>query len=159
MDYASLAVRGFGNPDIALLIVRVLLGSFFVLARFRWFYDPSRPEHFLNHARHTHLSEKLQTCGFGNHPAVAALVAAIEVGAGLFLIVGLFTSLAALGLIAILLGAVACSTKAKTMKQDPVDGIQVAEDVLWTVEPLYLLIAGALLVAGGGAYSLDGYLF
>lgn len=159
MDVSSFLTQGLVGHDVALLIVRVLLGAFFVLARFRWFYDPSRPEHFLNHARHTHLSEKLATCGFGNHPTVAALVATIEVGAGLFLIVGLLTSLAAFGLIAILLGACACSTREKTMRQQPVDGVQVAEDVLWTVEPLYLLLAVALFLAGGGAISLDAFLF
>ena len=158
-DVASFLTQGLVGHDVALLLMRVLLGAFFVLARFRWFVDPSRPEHWLNHARHTHLSEKLKTCGFGDHPALAAFVATIEVGAGVFLILGLLTSVAAGGLIAILLGACSCSTREKTMRQQPVDGIQVAEDVLWTVEPLYLLLAVALFLAGGGAFSLDAILF
>lgn len=157
-DVVDVLRNGFVAHDVGLLILRVLLGGFFVLARFRWFFDPSRPEHWLNHARHTHLSEKLQTCGFGNHPALAAFAAVVEVGGGLLMVLGIGTSLMALGLIGILLGAVACSTKAKTMKQEPVDGIQVAEDVLWTVEPLYLTLAVILLLCGGGAYSLDAFL-
>jgi RNA polymerase sigma factor (sigma-70 family) len=36
--------NGFGGADIALFLARVVLGTFYVLARFRFFYDPSKPE-------------------------------------------------------------------------------------------------------------------
>ena len=54
-------------PDVALFLVRGILGAFFVLARFRWFYDPSRPEHWFNCGRHDHLAWKLCTCGYGRN--------------------------------------------------------------------------------------------
>jgi uncharacterized membrane protein YphA (DoxX/SURF4 family) len=158
-DIVEFLRSGLVGADVALFLNRVLLGAFFVLARFRWIFDPSRPEHWLNQARHVHLSEKLHTCGFGDHPRLAAFVALAEISAGLALVLGFLTSLAGAGLILLLLAAMSCTTKEKTMRQQPVDDVQVVEDVLWTVEPIYLTLALVAFLCGGGAYSLDAVLF
>lgn len=43
----------FPSQDGMILIIRLCLGLFFVLARFRYFYDPSRPDNrWFNKARH-----------------------------------------------------------------------------------------------------------
>lgn len=146
--------------DFALLLARLALGIFFILARFRYFYDPSRPEDpWLNAARVDHLRWKLCTCGVVFPKAIAPAVAVVEVGAGIFIALGLLTHLAAFGLLIILVQATRCTAREKVGKQGPVDRIDWWSCYLWTVEPLYIILAIALMVAGGGALSLDAWLF
>lgn len=151
MLYPSLA------PDLTLLILRLILGVFFVLARFRWFYDPSQPvgARFLNIARHKHLAWKLCTCGYGLHPVLAGFVASVEVLAGLGVTMGLLTPLSTLGLMSVLTFATLCTAKTKVMEQHPVDDIDCVSCYLWRVEGVYLAIALAILLGGPGKYSLD----
>lgn len=166
------------NYDLAILLTRLILGGFFVLARFRWVYDPSRSETFanamggepirdgggtgrrwFNDYRVGHLQWKLCACGFGYHKALAACVACIEIFGGLAVLVGLLTPLAAVGLFAVTLGATACTAYEKTMKQHPVDRIDCACCYLWNVEPHLLVAAAVLAATGGGAYSVDALLW
>jgi len=146
--------------DLAILLLRSLLGTFFVLARFRYFFDPSRPDdRFLNAARTDHLRWKLCVCGVPQARWFAPPVALVEVGAGLFLIAGLLTPLAAFGLLIILIQATHCTAKEKVGKQAPVDRTDWVSCYLWTVEPLYIALAIVLILTGGGAYSIDALLF
>ena len=146
--------------DIAALASRVVLGGFFVLARFRWIYDPSRPDDLLfNVKRRGSLRRKVASCGFGCSELVSAKVALVEVFAGLALIAGLLTVPAAFGLLAVLIGATCCTAYEKTMRQNPPDAIGVVECYLWTVEPLYIVLAASVILLGPGRYSLDYLLF
>lgn len=146
--------------DIVLLILRLFIGVFFILARFRYFYDPSRPEDkWFNHARVDHLAWKLGYCHFPAAKYIAPLVATVEIGAAAFLIIGLITPIAAFGLLVILLGATHCTAMEKVAKQEPVDRIDWWSCYLWTVEPIYIGIAVALIVAGAGTISLDALIW
>lgn len=148
------------SADAALFIARLMLGLFFVLARFRWIYDPSRPEQpWFNAKRHEHLVWKLCVCGFGQHRALAASVALAEVAGGALVLVGLGTQLAALALFIVLLGATHCTAREKTMKQEPVDKLDVCSCYLWTVEPIYIGLALLILLGGPGAWSLDALIW
>lgn len=168
---------GVGFGDVALLLQRVALGAFFFLARFRWVYDPSRAwiagyaangeplrgdnanatgrAAWFAPYRVNHLTWKLCSCGYGKHPVLAGFVALVEISAGLALVVGLLTPLAALGLLGTLGFATYCTAKDKVAKQGPVDKIDCVSCYLWTVEPLYIVLAVSAIINGAGAYSLD----
>lgn len=153
-------VTGLDFPDVALFVLRVVLGVFFVLARFRWFFDPSRPEQeWLNSARHKHLRAKLCSCGYSEHPLLSGTVATIEVSAGLALIAGLLTMPAAFGLFCILVFATYCTGKGKVAEQNPVDCIDCVSCYLWRVEGVYIMIAACILLLGPGRLSLDWWVF
>lgn len=148
-------LEGVGSASFLLLALRVYLGLFMILARFRWFYDPSRPEApWFNHGRHSSLYRVVCSCGFPFW-LVAAAVAVVEVLAGLALVFGLMTVPAAFGMLVILLVATWCKGAEKTAKQKPVDRIDWVSCYLWTPEPGYIMIALAILVLGPGMFSLD----
>lgn len=153
-------VLTFATPlaDFALFVARVTLGLFFVLARFRYFYDPALPagERVLSKFRSDRLAHKMEYCGLTSRPHEwAAFVAIIEVAAGLACIAGLLTQLAALGLLAITVRATCCTGKEKTMRQEPIDRVDVASCYLWCPEPVYAVLALIVMVLGAGAWSLD----
>lgn len=156
--------------DAALLIARLLLGVFFVLARFRFFYDPAgganlprlaMPNHIenrklLNPRRARSLTTKLVYCGCTAYPSLQAwIAAAVEVLAGIGLIVGLLAVPSALALLIVLLVATRCTAKDKVCEQNPCDKLDVVCAYLWRVEGLYIGLAAIILLAGPGAYSID----
>lgn len=155
-------LQGLGLGDTALLINRLFLGTFYVLARFRFFYDPSKPagEQCLCPTRLQSLTRKMGHCGFSRRPVFYAWFAAlVEVLAGLALIVGLLSVPAAFGLLVVTMFATRCTAREKVMRQNPVDRIDVCASYLWLAEPLYIMMAVVTLLAGPGAYSLDALLF
>lgn len=155
-------VHGLNAIDAALLITRLLLGVFFVLARFRFFWDPSKPAGYrwCNIDRQFSFVKKLHYCGCAKRPTVWAWTAAVaEVLAGLGLIVGLLTWVSALGLLIVLLVASRCTWRQKVYEQHPVDSADVVCAYLWRVEGLYIGLAIMIILAGPGKYSLDYLLF
>lgn len=147
---------GADLTDAALFVARLLLGLFFVLARFRFFYDPSRPDCWLNGNRCESLTRKMQYCGLHRWPKVWAWTAAVvEVFAGAAVVVGLLTVPAAFGLLVTLLLATRCTARDKVMEQNPVDKLDCVACYLWRVEGLYIGLALIILLAGPGAYSID----
>lgn len=140
-----------------LFLARFVLGFFFVSYRFRWFYDPtpSQGGNVCNVHRHLNLRKKLCQCGWGISSTLAATVAIGETLAGLGVIFGLLTTLSALGILVILLAATMCTAREKTMRQNPVDGIDVVNCYLWNPEPVYIVLATLVLVLGPGSFSLD----
>lgn len=149
-------LSGGAAPDFLIAFVRVTLGVFFVLARFRWFWDPSRsPSCWFNPARHQHLAQRLCTCGYGLHPFLSGLVACIEVSAGFALIFGLLSTLATMGLTGVLLFGTWCTARTKVLEQNPVDPVDCVSCYLWRVEGIYLAMAFGLLFSGPGRFSLD----
>lgn len=150
----ELLISGLGLHDVALLLNRMVLGGFFLLARFRWVWDPHLGGWF-HPIRHESLRHKLSYCGLKSVHVWAPTVALIEIGAALMLLVGLFAPLAALGLLVILFRATHCTARDKTMRQNPVDKLDVVSCYLWTPEPIYIVLAIIALMFGAGAISLD----
>ena len=165
---------GVGFHDFALFLNRMVLGAFFFLARFRWAYDPSSTdleEHwdsrgytfqkkrrwFTDTRRHK-LNDKMVHCGVKHATLLGPIVAVTEILAATALIVGLLTPLAALGLLVITLRATCCTAHEKTMKQNPVDKIDVVSCYLWTPEPVYVVLCVIAVAFGAGAWSLDAAL-
>lgn len=143
--------------SLAALAARIALGLFFVSYRFRWLIDPSPPDgvHWCSPYRHMTLRRKMLACGFGDVPRLASFVAVVELLAGLGVLFGLLTWLSALGLLVILLVATRCTAREKTLKQAPVDRIDVVSCYLWNPEPPYIVLALIVLCLGGSAWSLD----
>lgn len=155
-------LSGTDALNIALLLNRASLGLFFVLARFRFFYDPSKPagERWCNKERHHSLTHKMDFCGLKHWPYGWAWVTAfVELFAGLGVIFGLLTPLSALGLFVLLLVATRCTAVAKVREQNPVDKLDCVSCYLWRVEGLYIVQAMIVLLAGPGTYSLDALIF
>jgi len=151
---------GLGLTDAALFVARVLLGVFFILARFRFFYDPSRPDCWLNADRCESLTRKLAHCGMRTSPRAWAWVAAlVEVGAGFAVLIGFLTMPAAFGLLVTLLLATKCTARAKVFEQNPVDKLDCVACYLWRVEGLYIGLALIILLAGPGSFSVDALIW
>jgi uncharacterized membrane protein YphA (DoxX/SURF4 family) len=161
-DY-MLLVHGLGYGDIIQLIARLLLGVFFVLARFRFFYDPTPPDggrSWMNPWRHAHLAAKMEHCGFKTRPLFFAWFAAVvEVSAGFGVLFGFLAPLSAIGLLVITSIGTRCTARDKILKQQPIDTIQCCEDYLWLPEPLYIGLALIVILGGAGPYSLDALLW
>lgn len=156
----AVLVTGLSMPDVVSLLLRLVLGVFFILARFRWFYDPSRPlQPLLNPLRHKHMVERLCTCGYGSHPLLSGMVACVEVSAGIGLVVGFLTMLAALGLLGVLVFATFCTARQKIAEQSPVDCVDCVSCYLWRVEGVYIGVAVCILLLGPGVWSLDHWVF
>lgn len=147
------------HNDAAALLVRATLGAFFVLARFRFFYDPAKPEgeRWLNKTRFTSLRNKMCHCGVNMARATfwTWFTAVVEVLGGLGLITGLLTRLSALGLIAITASGTVCTARTKVMEQNPVDLVDCVGCYLWRVEGLYIIFGLLVEVLGAGVISLD----
>lgn len=141
--------------NLVLFLLRQVLGWFFLLARFRFFWDPSRPEQpWMNHARHKHLCEKMSYCGLHHEPSVWSwLTATVECGCGILLICGMWSRLAATGLFVLLLVATHCTWRQKITEQNPVDKVDWVSCYLWRVEIVYVVDAVALIVMGGGTWG------
>lgn len=142
---------------LALLLARFVLGFFFVSYRFRWFYDPTPKDgvEVCSPHRHLNLRKKLCACGWGINPYLAAFVAIAELGAGLGVMLGFMTGLSSFGLLMILLFATLCTAKEKTLRQLPVDRIDIVNCYLWNPEPVYIVLALLVLAFGPGFISLD----
>jgi uncharacterized membrane protein YphA (DoxX/SURF4 family) len=152
---------GLGSVSVAALLARLTLGSFFVLARFRSFYDPSKPKgcRVFNGERYGSLRRKLCKCGFQRGLVFWTWVTAIvEVGGGLALITGLLTTIAASGLLILTLRATMCTAWVKISEQNPVDSIDCVACYLWRVEGVYIALAALIVLLGPGEFSVDALL-
>lgn len=151
-------LAAWASPDLVLVVLRLMLGGFFFLARFRFIFDPSRVsgQCWFPADREQSLRRKMCSCGW---PAwLAKPVAWAEVLFGLLLVVGLFSSLSAVVLLVILIVASICVSAQKVLEQGPVDKLDCVACYLWRVEGLYIAIAAMLALNGGGAFSVDALL-
>lgn len=135
------------NNDVALTILRLVLGIVFFAHGaqkvFGWFggYGFAATLQFMG--------------GLGIPKAMAVLAIAAEFGGSILLILGALTRLGALGIISIMLGAMA-TVHLKVGFFMNWAGDQKGEGYEYHL--LALVIALALLIRGGGAYSVDGAL-
>lgn len=143
----------FFFQDVALFAARFLIGFFFVSYRFRWIWDPASDPHFCNVSRQAKLAAKLCSCGWS--PRLAPAVAIGEITAGLGLISGTLTYLSALGMLLILVVATICTAKEKTLRQNPIDKIDVVNCYLWNPEPVYIVLTLVVLAFGPGTFAVD----
>jgi uncharacterized membrane protein YphA (DoxX/SURF4 family) len=148
----------FPSQDITLLALRFLVGWFYLLARFRWVYDP-----YFDHKpwfplfRTVSLKNKMGRCGYPRW--FAGPVAITEIISAILLIVGFMSVPAAWLLFCITLAATKCTAVDKILEQSPIDKVDWVSCYLWRVEGLYLIMALLLSLNGPGRISIDFLLF
>jgi len=126
--------NGVGWTDIALTLNRIAVGAFFMLSGYHKLF---------NAERHRTVVDELKALGV---PAVGFnqwWVPLVEFTAGGGVLIGLLAPLAALGLLVIILVAMATS------------GRQRIDDWLYLPETLYAFMLIIVVSAGAGPYSLD----
>ena len=142
MAYWLMAIPALG--DLALLVLRVVIGAMFALSGFFKLTDGERRKK---------MEDSLANAGMAK--GLAPLVSAVELLAGLGVLFGLLTAISALGLLAISLGALITTAIPKAEGA----GIHKLENILYTPEAL--LVAGTLVLmaTGPGGWSLDQTIF
>ena len=142
----DLLFNGFGWTDIALTLNRVAVGTFFMLSGYHKLF---------NAPRHRTFAEELKALGV---PAVGInqwWVPTVEFTAGGGVLIGFLAPLAALGLLVIILVAIATSGQQRIKLYKPIDEGDRIDDWLYLPETLYAVMLIIVVSAGAGPYSLD----
>jgi len=141
-----LLFTGLGWPDLAITLNRIAVGAFFMLSGFHKLFDAPRHRTFV---------DELKALGV---PAVGFnqwWVPLVEFSAGGAVLIGLLAPLAALGLLVIILVAMATSGRQRIKVFKPIDEADRIDDWLYLPETLYAFMLIIIVSAGAGPYSLD----
>ena len=142
----NLLFAGIGWTDVALTLDRVAIGAFFMLSGYHKLF---------NAERHRVIVDELKGLGV---PAIGFnqwWVPLVEFSAGSAVLIGLLAPLAALGLLVIILVAIATSGHARMRMYKPIDEADRLDDFLYLPEVLYAFLLIMVISAGAGPYSLD----
>jgi uncharacterized membrane protein YphA (DoxX/SURF4 family) len=138
--------NGVGWTELALTLNRIAVGMFFMLSGY--------PKLF-NAPRHRALVDELKALGV---PAVGInqwWVPTVEFTGGAGVAIGFLAPLAALGLLVIILVAMATSGRQKIKAYKPISEGDRIDDWLYLPEILYAFMLIIFISAGAGPYSLD----
>ncbi|HUN97869.1 MAG TPA: DoxX family protein [Bradyrhizobium sp.] len=142
----NLLFAGLGWTDIAITLNRVAVGAFFMLSGYHKLFNADR---------HRTIVDELKALGV---PAIGFnqwWVPLVEFSAGAAVLIGLLAPLAALGLLVIILVAIATSGHARMKMYKPIDEADRLDDFLYLPEVLYAFLLIMVVSAGAGPYSLD----
>ena len=142
----NLLFVGVGWTDLALTLDRIAVGAFFMLSGYHKLF---------NAERHRSIVDELKSLGV---PAIGFnqwWVPLVEFGAGAAVLVGLLAPLAALGLLVIIIVAIATSGRQRMRLLKPIDQADRIDDWLYLPETLYAFMLIMIVSAGAGPYSLD----
>jgi len=137
---------GVGWTGLAITLNRIAVGAFFMLSGYHKLFNPDR---------HRTVVDELKALGV---PAVGFnqwWVPLIEFCAGSAVLVGLLAPLAALGLLVIILVAMATSGRQRIKLFKPIDEADRVDDWLYLPETLYAFMLIMVVCAGAGPYSFD----
>jgi putative oxidoreductase len=137
---------GIGWTDLAITVSRVAVGAFFMLSGYHKLF---------NAERHRSIVDELKTLGV---PAVGFnqwWVPLVEFTAGGGVLIGLLAPLAALGLLVIIVVAIATTGRQRIKINKPIDEADRVDDWLYLPETLYAFMLIMVISAGAGPYSLD----
>jgi putative oxidoreductase len=138
--------NGVGWTDIALTLNRIAVGAFFFLSGYHKLFNAERHRSFVDELK-----------GLGVH-AVGFnqwWVPSVEFSAGGAVLVGLLAPIAALGLLVIIVVAIATSGRQRIKLYKPIDQVDRIDDWLYLPETLYAFMLIIVVSAGAGPYSLD----
>jgi uncharacterized membrane protein YphA (DoxX/SURF4 family) len=141
-----LLLKGVGWTDIALLLNRVAVGTFFMFSGYHKLFNAQRHRVLVDELRALHI------------PALAInswWVPFVEFSAGAAVVIGLFAPLAALGLIILILIADWTSGRQRIQSYKPIDEADQIADWLYLPETLYAFMLLLVFCAGAGPYSVD----
>src|ERR1700685_2501295 len=142
----DLLFHGVGWPGVALTLNRIAVGTFFMLSGYHKLF---------NSQHHRARVDEFKALGI---PAVGFnqwWVPAVEFTAGGAVLVGLLAPLAALGLLVIILVAIATSGRQRIKLYKPIDKADRIDDWLYLPETLYAFMLIIVVSAGAGPYSID----
>src|ERR1700728_2704488 len=139
-------LQGAQAPNAALTLNRVALGVFFAISGYHKLFNASR---------HATLTRTLQDDGVHAIPIMRWLLPSAEFSGGWALIVGLLSVLAALGLFAICIGALALDAVKLIRSWQRIDRADWLGDMLYVPESLYCIGLTVVMLAGPGPWSLD----
>src|SRR5580658_5384927 len=142
----NLLFVGIGWTDLAITLNRIAVGAFFMLSGYHKLF---------NAERHRTFADELK--GLGVH-AVGFnqwWVPSVEFSAGAAVVVGFLAPLAALGLLFLILVAIATSGRQRIKLYKPIDEGDRIDDWLYLPETLYAFMLIMVISAGAGPYSLD----
>ena len=142
----ELLFAGFGWTDIAMTLVRIAVGLFFMLSGYHKLF---------NAQRHLTLVGDLKALGI---PALGFnqwWVPGVEFTAGGAVLIGFLAPLASLGLLVLILVAMATSGRRRIDMYKPIDEADRIDDWLYLPESLYAFMLIQVVAAGAGPYSLD----
>src|ERR1700676_1445983 len=137
--------NGVGWTDVALTLNRIAVGMFFMLSGYHKLFNPGR---------HRAFADELK--GLGVH-AVGFnqwWVPTVEFSAGGAVLIGLLAPLAALGLLVIILVAIATSGRQRIKLYKPIDRGDRIDDWLYLPETLYAFMLVIIVSGGAGPYSV-----
>jgi uncharacterized membrane protein YphA (DoxX/SURF4 family) len=146
MRWMDLLFAGVGWNDIAFTLNRIAIGAFFMLSGFHKLF---------NAERHRSIVDQLKALGV---PAIGFnqwWVPLVEFSAGAAVLVGLLAPLAALGLLVIIIVAIATAGHQRLKLIKPIDEADRLDDFLYLPETLYAFMLILVVSGGAGPYSLD----
>src|SRR5271163_2913320 len=138
--------NGVGWTDLAITLNRIAVGAFFMHSGYHKLF---------NAERHRTFADELKALGV---PALGFnqwWVPLVEFSAGAAVLIGLLAPLAALGLLVIILVAMATSGRQRIKLYKPIDEADRIDDWLYLPETLYAFMLILVVSAGAGPYSLD----
>lgn len=139
-------VNGLGAPNLAITLLRVTLGVFFMISGYHKLFNRQRHKTITD----TMVADKVPFPKFDSW-----FVPIIEFSAGAALVVGFLTTLAAFGLFCVCFGACIWDGLKRIPGWQPLDMADYLDDVLYLPEFLYGVILLALILVGAGPFSLD----
>ena len=142
----DLLFDGVGWTDLAMTLNRIAVGAFFMLSGYHKLFNAERHRTFVDELK-----------GLGVH-AVGFnqwWVPLVEFSAGGAVVIGLLAPLAALGLLFLILVAIATSGRQRIKLFKPIDEADRIDDWLYLPETLYAFMLLIIVAAGAGPYSLD----
>jgi uncharacterized membrane protein YphA (DoxX/SURF4 family) len=142
----NLLFVGIGWSDIALTLNRIAVGAFFMLSGYHKLF---------NAERHRSFADELKALGVHAVGFNQWWVPLVEFTAGGAVLVGFLAPLAALGLLFLILVAIATSGRQRIKLYKPIDEADRIDDWLYLPETLYAFMLIIIVSAGAGSYSLD----
>jgi putative oxidoreductase len=137
---------GVGWVDVAMTLNRIAVGAFFMLSGYHKLFNAERHRSFVDELK----GLGVHVLGFNQW-----WVPSVEFAAGGAVVVGLFAPLAALGLLFLILVAIATSGRQRIQLFKPIDQADRIDDWLYLPETLYAFMLIIVISAGAGPYSLD----
>jgi putative oxidoreductase len=142
----DLLFTGIGWSDIALALSRIAVGGFFMLSGYHKLF---------NAERHRVFTDELKALGVHALGINQWWVPSVEFAAGGAVLIGLLAPLAALGLLVLIIVAMATSGPQRIKLYKPIDEGDRIDDWLYLPETLYTFMLIIVVSAGAGPYSLD----
>jgi uncharacterized membrane protein YphA (DoxX/SURF4 family) len=146
MSVTLLWLNGIGGFGAAYALLRVAVGMFFASSGYHKLFNAHRREMVGNVMVEDHIP-------FAKFCAV--FVPIVELLAGLGVMVGALTTLAALGLLAVSLVATCTDALFRLPERHPLDWVDWVAKAIYLPEVLLTLALLAILMGGPGVFSLD----